>query len=68
MTARKPEFDWLLNGLEQVEEEIRKPIRKLYADPYFMQNLVVNSSLLQHMLSTASILVQNTDYYTNNDH
>ncbi|MFZ0510930.1 MAG: hypothetical protein WAM14_04920 [Candidatus Nitrosopolaris sp.] len=32
MTARKPEFDWLLNGLEQVEEEIRKSIRKLYAD------------------------------------
>jgi hypothetical protein len=29
MTARKPEFDWLINGLEQVEEEIRKPIRKL---------------------------------------
>ena len=39
MTARKPEFDWLLNGLEQVEEEIRKPIRKLYTDPNFIYEL-----------------------------
>lgn len=39
MTARKPEFDWLLNGLEQVEEEIRKSIRKLYADSNFIYQL-----------------------------
>jgi hypothetical protein len=39
MTARKPEFDWLLNGLEQVEEEIRKPIKKLYTDPNFIYQL-----------------------------
>ena len=31
MTARKPDFGWLLNGLEKVEEEIRKSIRKLSA-------------------------------------
>jgi hypothetical protein len=36
MTARKPEFDWLLNELEKVEEEIRKSIRKLYEDPNFI--------------------------------
>ena len=39
MTARKPEFDWLLDGLEQVEEEIRKSIRKLYADSNFIYQL-----------------------------
>jgi tetratricopeptide (TPR) repeat protein len=39
MTARKPEFDWLLNGLEEVEEEIRKSIRKLYADSNFIYQL-----------------------------
>ena len=35
MTARTPDFDWLLNGLN-VEEGIRKSIRKLYADPNFI--------------------------------
>ena len=39
MTARKPEFDWLLNGLDKVEEEIRKSIRKLNADPNFIYQL-----------------------------
>ena len=36
MTARKPDFGWLLNELEKVEEEIRKSIRKLSADPNFI--------------------------------
>ena len=39
MTARKPDFDWLLNGLDKVEEEIRKSIRKLKADPNFIYQI-----------------------------
>ncbi|MGC1929244.1 MAG: hypothetical protein WA667_09740, partial [Candidatus Nitrosopolaris sp.] len=39
MTARQPDFDWLLDGLDKVEEEIRKSIRKLYADPNFIYQL-----------------------------
>ena len=35
MTARTPEFDWLLNGLN-VEEGMRRSIRKLYAEPNFI--------------------------------
>jgi hypothetical protein len=39
MTARKPEGDWLSNGLDKVEEGIRKSIRKLCANPNFMYTL-----------------------------
>jgi hypothetical protein len=39
MTARKPEFDRLLDGLENVEEGIRKSIKKLYAEPNFIYQL-----------------------------
>ncbi len=39
ITARKPEIDWLLSGLHKVEEEIRKSIRKLCADPNFIYQL-----------------------------
>ena len=39
MTARLPEYDWLLAGLDKVEEEIRKSIRKLNANPNFIYQL-----------------------------
>jgi tetratricopeptide (TPR) repeat protein len=42
ITARLPEFTWLLHGLDKVQEELRKSIRKLTGDvnlfyhiPYF---------------------------------
>jgi hypothetical protein len=39
ITARVPEFDSLLEGLDKVQEEIRKSIRKLVGDPKFRYSL-----------------------------
>jgi tetratricopeptide (TPR) repeat protein len=35
VAARLPEFDWLLERLDSVQEEVRKSIRKLVGDPKF---------------------------------
>ncbi|HKG89501.1 MAG TPA: hypothetical protein VKA95_14350, partial [Nitrososphaeraceae archaeon] len=36
ITARQPEFTWLLEGLDKVQEKIRKSIRKLTEDTKFI--------------------------------
>lgn len=39
LTARTPEFDWLLKGHENIEEKIRKSIEKLCAERNFIYQL-----------------------------
>ncbi len=39
ITARFPEFDWLLDSLDKVQEEVRKSIRKLIGNPKFIYDL-----------------------------
>ena len=39
ITARFPEFEWVLEELDEVQEEIRKSIRKLIGDSKFIYHL-----------------------------
>jgi hypothetical protein len=39
ITARLPEFTWLLDGLDKVQEELRKSIRKIMGDVNFIYGL-----------------------------
>jgi hypothetical protein len=39
VAARLPEFDWLLESLDKVQEQVRKSIRKLIGDPKFIYDL-----------------------------
>lgn len=40
ITARLPEFSWLLDGLDKVQEELRESIRKLTGDANFIYHML----------------------------